>query len=160
MKLLVATDTVGGIGRAGKIPWRCPEDVSFFKLLTSGETIIMGRNTFESISCVPLKDRMNIVITSNQSLINCASSNKKNLRFLNYDVVFNGAIFKDAWVIGGGKLYEAAMPYVDTIYKSIISGTYDCDVFFPKIPDSFRLVAVRSLSEDLTVEKWRHVSEL
>ncbi|MEY3900130.1 MAG: hypothetical protein RI962_1285, partial [Pseudomonadota bacterium] len=64
LSLIVATDRSNGIGINNALPWRLPEDLAFFKRITSGHTIIMGRKTFDSIGR-PLPNRRNIVITRN-----------------------------------------------------------------------------------------------
>ena len=62
--LIVARDRNGAIGKDGDIPWRAPEDLAFFQRETTGGAVIMGRNTWDSLPFKPLKNRMNIVVTS------------------------------------------------------------------------------------------------
>lgn len=64
LSLVVARDRNGAIGKDGDIPWRAPEDLAFFQRETTGGAIIMGRNTWDSLPYKPLKNRLNLVVTS------------------------------------------------------------------------------------------------
>ena len=75
IKLIAATDLRFGIGKDGSLLFKIPEDLRLFKQLTTGNIVLMGRKTFESIGCIPLTDRINIVISSakkyeNEDVIN------------------------------------------------------------------------------------------
>lgn len=121
MKLIVAWQKKDyGVGYQGNIPWKISEDLQLFKLLTLGEIIVMGRKTYESLKG-PLKYRRNIVLTHNPIKdIECI--NNINL------------IPKNSIIIGGAKLYQAALEsnLITTIISSQIEGDYPCDTFFPK----------------------------
>lgn len=67
LSLIVARDRNGAIGRGGDIPWQIPEDLAFFQRETTGGAIIMGRRTWHSLPFRPLKNRMNIVVTSGEA---------------------------------------------------------------------------------------------
>ncbi|MCZ4353034.1 dihydrofolate reductase [Roseovarius aestuarii] len=64
LSLVVARDRNGAIGKDGDIPWHAPEDLAFFQRETTGGAIIMGRNTWDSLPFKPLKNRLNLVVTS------------------------------------------------------------------------------------------------
>lgn len=133
--IIVAIDNNYGIAKANTIPWKNKSDMNFFKQITYNSTVIMGRNTFESLK-KPLANRNNIVISRQNisdiitfpsifhALNFCEYS--KNLKADNYDKVF---------IIGGEKIYEEALDkynyLCDKIYVSHIDGNYDCDRFFP-----------------------------
>ena len=68
-EMVVAVDTNGCIGKANSIPWHLPEDLKHFKELTLNQIVIMGRRTFESLPNGPLKNRLNIVISSQPDFI-------------------------------------------------------------------------------------------
>jgi dihydrofolate reductase len=144
MKLIVAIEQNGGIGRLGHIPWNFKEDRKFFKFMTSGERVFMGRKTYESLP-EPLSDRYNFVITSETSL---RRGFHKGDRHLMYSI-------NDGFIIGGQQLYEDAfrMSKVDEIYVSRINEFHECDTFFA-IPNGFRCVSKLKLSDNCTVEKW------
>src|SRR5699024_5906766 len=69
IKHVVATDLKGCIGKDGKMPWHIPADLKRFRELTEGGVVIMGRKTFESLGCKPLPNRCNIIISSNENLL-------------------------------------------------------------------------------------------
>lgn len=116
------------IGHNNKIPWYYPGDLRRFKELTLNKTVIMGRNTFESLNCKPLKERRNIVITNSLQFdtVECYKNISSALLSCSGDV----------WFIGGSKIYEEAMEYASfidlTFVPDFISITGKT-VFFPEI---------------------------
>lgn len=144
MKLIVATEQNGGIGHLGKIPWKCKEDQQFFKLITTGNRVFMGRNTYESLPG-PLVDRSNWVITSQTTL-------RKGFYKADKQMMYE---MNEGFIIGGQQLYEEALRInaVDEIYLSRIDEYHECDRFFD-VPKAFRCVSKLELSYRCTVEKW------
>ena len=105
MKAIWAEDLNGTIGVDGDIPWAIPEDLQHFKDTTLGQAVIMGRGTWESLSN-PLPERTNVVVsttmpTNNDSIVVIDSIEEAFERFPN------------AWVIGGGKLLDSALDFID-----------------------------------------------
>jgi len=191
--MIVAAAANRGIGKSGKIPWRIPEDVRYFKNITSlfrdthtlnkfeanlnrikrqktesnivkekpvyvtdnfpikinddipQNVIIMGRNTWESIPLKfrPMPNRINVVLSRNKDYsknlpkdVQCYMSLKECLENLNKQE--HGTIF----VIGGGQLYNEGIkhPSCESLFITKVHGKYDCDTFFPEIPEnSFKL---------------------
>ena len=129
--ILVATSPEGIIGKNNTIPWYYPEDLKRFKKLTVGKTVIMGRNTWESLPIKPLPERRNIVITS--SLI----KNVECFKSINEAV---STCKGDIWFIGGAGIYEEAMNLADcidmTLVPDSVKGT-DC-IYFPKIGNQWK----------------------
>jgi thymidylate synthase len=127
--IIVAADEKNGIGKNGSIPWHNKNDMAFFRRMTTGGTVIMGRITYESIGRL-LPNRQNIVITSRTDIIGpeIASSFNDAINLSNKDKVN---------VIGGGVLYKDTIEEANNIYLTRIKGNYDCDVFFPAIPGWF-----------------------
>ena len=121
------------IGKDGSLPWHIPEDLKHFKRITIGNTVIMGRKTWESIpeKFRPLPDRKNIVITRQTDYqlpahVESAPS-------------LDGAIAQssgDLFIIGGGQIYSQAMNKADTLYITHIDQHVDGDTFFPEIDTS------------------------
>lgn len=145
--IIVAVDQKGGIGKSGKLPWHLPADLQHFARSTKGGTVIMGRNTWESIprNFRPLKERLNIVLTGN----------------LNYEVdngvrlasSIDGALAvsqNDTFVIGGAKLFEDAIKHkaCEKLIVTKILDTFDCDTFFPFIPVYFEIISESEVYED------------
>jgi dihydrofolate reductase len=128
---LVAAVARGGvIGRDGTIPWRLPEDVAFFKELTTGHPVVMGRRTWESIPdrFRPLPGRRNVVVTRNPSWsaedAERAGSLEEALAFV------EGA--ERVFVIGGAEVYAAALPHADELILTEIDLVVDGDTSFPE----------------------------
>jgi dihydrofolate reductase len=127
--IIVAMTKDGTIGDKGKIPWHIREDLQGFKRLTMGHPIIMGRRTYESIG-KPLPGRTNIVLTQSPNLITSPEvvrlgSLKAALdhcRERNEELVF---------VIGGGKVYEAALPLADKLFITEVRQNVPGDTTFP-----------------------------
>lgn len=133
LKLIVATDIAGGIGKNNQIPWKCPIDMRHFKATTMGHIVIMGRKTYESMGR-PLPGRTNIIITSNpRGYPNCVvvksledALHKATVIVENESIHFNSDIF----VIGGGQLYAKAVDLSEQVLRTVILGKYECDTFF------------------------------
>jgi dihydrofolate reductase len=120
----------GVIGKDNKLPWDPPgysEDMKHFKQLTLDQTVVMGRNTYESIIKKlhkPLPKRRNIVITSREI------EGVETYKSLEDAVMDNN---EDLYIIGGARLYEVALPFADRLELTHISKDYDGDTFFPDI---------------------------
>jgi len=130
ISLVVAFDKNFAIGKNGTMPWYIPEDLAFFKSLTVGHVVIMGRVTWESIGCKGLSDRVNIVLSSN--MINndnvIVMKNMSDVLTLLQEEYRDQKIF----VIGGAKLYESFMPLAKRIYTTHVDlCVADADVHFP-----------------------------
>lgn len=134
--IIVACCKNNGIGKNGTIPWSEPKDMQYFKNVTTYvedknkcNAVIMGRKTYESLNCKPLKDRVNYVITKkkydNTMCFSCLDDCLSNINS-NVETVF---------VIGGTMLYEEAIKHDNCIciFLNKILDDYDCDVFFPNI---------------------------
>ena len=138
IKLIAAVDLRFGIGKDGNLLFKIPEDLRLFKQLTTGNIVLMGRKTFESIGCIPLTDRINIVISSAKKY-----ENEDVINFDNYKtaIEYCKQIFsdKDLYIIGGGKIYEQGIKYADEIILTKYNKVYeDVDIYFPvDIMDNF-----------------------
>ena len=138
IKLIAATDLRFGIGKDGNLLFKIPEDLRLFKQLTTGNIVLMGRKTFESIGCIPLTDRINIVISSTKKYENEGVITFDNLETA---VEYSKQNFsdKDLYVIGGGQVYEECIKYADEIILTKYNMVYeDADTYFPvDIMDNF-----------------------
>ena len=129
LTIIVATDASNGIGINNTLPWHLPEDLAHFKRLTSGHPIIMGRKTFDSIGRT-LPNRRNIVISRNPAWQHEGVERAASLQDA-LDMVEGVA---DAFIIGGGQIFEQAMPLVGKLVITRIAQNYACDAFFPELP--------------------------
>lgn len=132
ISIIVATARNRAIGRNNQLLWHISEDLKYFKRITSGNTVIMGRKTFESIG-KPLPNRMNIVVSRSMErndLVVCRSLPEAIKKARNEG---DGEIF----IIGGGEIYEMAMGIADKIYLTVVDQVVnDADTFFPEINQS------------------------
>src|SRR5579883_2104221 len=106
--MILAVSPEGVIGLGGKIPWRHPGDMRRFKRVTMGATVIMGRATFEETG-KPLPGRRNIVVTSRRLDVPGVE------QVASVEEALARAGDADVWFIGGARIYEEAMRYVDVI---------------------------------------------
>lgn len=129
--IIVAISEGSVIGKDNQIPWHISEDLKRFKSLTMGHTVIMGRNTFESLPehVRPLPGRKNLVLTSDREY---CDDGIQTFSTLNYALKSQGKEEK-VFIIGGARLYEEALPLADTLEITKVDGEYDGDVFFPEI---------------------------
>lgn len=137
ISLVAAVDSKNGIGLNGKMPWgHIREDMEFFRGLTTGSTVIMGRVTFESLGNKPLPNRKNIVISSTANVVYYfkydnlfyeSSLENALLRLLNEEQIF---------IIGGESIYKKAIDYADRIFLTHIDKDYHCDRFFPNVDEN------------------------
>ena len=124
--ILVAVSPEGIIGKDNTIPWHYSADLKRFKRLTTGNTIIMGRKTWESLPIKPLPNRRNIVITrSSIKGIECFQSIDDALQTCEGDV----------WFIGGAGIYQEAMQKADIIDMTLVPDNINGEgcIHFPKI---------------------------
>ncbi len=129
--ILVATSPEGIIGKNNTIPWHYSEDLKRFKKLTVGKTVIMGRNTWESLPIKPLPERRNIVITS--SVI-------KNVECFKSITEAVNTCKGDIWFIGGAGIYEEAMNLADCIDMTLVPDNVNGShcIYFPKIGNDWK----------------------
>ena len=122
MKLIVASDPRGGIGKNNKLPWdRLDGDLPRFKRLTDKCTVVMGRNTWESLPTKPLLGRLNIVITSRPLLMTTGGVAVKSIDDL--------ANTSSMWLIGGAKLINSNWDRIKEVHHTLTLTEYDCDTF-------------------------------
>ena len=144
--ILVAVSPEGIIGKDNTIPWHYSADLKRFKRLTTGNTIIMGRKTWESLPIKPLPNRRNIVITrSSIKDIECFQSIDDALQTCEGDV----------WFIGGAGIYQEAMQKADIIDMTLVPDNVngeDC-IYFPAIDKSWIEGDTKTLEDD---PKLRH----
>jgi len=137
-KLIAAVDQNLALGNSGNLLFKIPEDLKLFKRLTTGNIVLMGRKTFESLGCKPLPDRVNIVISTTkkyddgvitfESLTTAVEYSK-----LNYPD-------KDLYIIGGGKVYRQCTGLADEVILTEYGKAYEeADTYFPdEIKKGFR----------------------
>ena len=127
---IVAVDNNWGIGYNGDLLEHIPEDLKYFKAITTNKTVMMGRKTWESLPKKPLQNRKNIVITSNPSMYNGAEF--MDLFDAKLYLIYNKN--DDIFIIGGGKIYEELLPVCNRVYVTKIFKNHDqVDTYFPNL---------------------------
>lgn len=138
ISIVVAIGNNNVIGKNNELPWYYPEDLKYFKKITTGKTVVMGRVTFESIvsrNGKALPNRKNIVITKDN-----------NFKYDDVVVVNNINDFitnleEDVYIIGGSQIYDVFLPHTDRLYITHVNKDFEGDTFFPEIDYSkFELV--------------------
>ena len=133
--IIVARADNGVIGVDNQLPWHLPSDLKYFKQVTMGKPVVMGRKTFESIGR-PLPGRTNVVITRNVDWsapgVRVVGSLADALKLATAQADLDGA--DEVMVIGGATLYREAFDQVDRMYVTQIHVTPDGDAFF-EAPD-------------------------
>lgn len=130
LSLIVAKAKNNVIGKDNQLIWHLPEDLKRFKKLTTGNTIIMGRKTFESLGRV-LPNRHHIVLCNDANM----KIDDENVEILE-DISLLDKYIKDEeehFVIGGATMYRLLMPYCTKMYITEINQEFDGDVSFPEI---------------------------
>lgn len=129
--LIAAVASNRVIGAGGQLPWHLPEDLKHFKMLTLGHPVIMGRRTWESLG-KPLPGRENIVVTRRAGYAATGASAAGSL-----DAALALCTSKPmAFVIGGGELYRAALPWAYGLVLTEIQQDYEGDAHFPEFDRS------------------------
>lgn len=124
--LVVAVARNGVIGRENRLPWRLPGDLAYFKRVTLGRPVIMGRRTWESIGR-PLPGRLNIVVTRNPDY---RAPGATVVGSLDEAWRATGEV-EEACVIGGTSLFAEALPQADRIHLTEVDADVEGDTFFP-----------------------------
>jgi dihydrofolate reductase len=170
------------IGNANKIPWHLPEDFKWFKRMTVGNVIVVGRKTFESLGR-PLPDRITVVLTRHPKLtreqhpeifgnstlgtraralkkdfqLNLAKlANRAEVRLQRSLLKLDPAEYKtDVFICGGAQIYEQALPVCSDLYLTRVKRTVEGDAFFPAFEHLFELDHVIQDTPEFTIEHWR-----
>ncbi len=142
------------IGKDGKIPWHYADDMRFFKVVTMGTALVMGRRTFESIGRA-LPGRDNIVVTRDPGALAKAHPEVFAAASLDEAIALasrRGA--KAVSVIGGGEIYEAALPIADAMVLTHVPEAGGGDVFFPQFDESAWRQTSKEKRGRVTVVRW------
>ena len=125
--IIVAVSNDYVIGVDGKLPWHLPGDMKFFKETTTGNVVLMGRRTFESIG-KPLPNRTNLVLTTDETW------DKKGTYTIND--IDDISPFENIFVIGGSEIYSKFLPLANKIYLTHVDINID-DIFATRLYDFF-----------------------
>ena len=171
------------IGNGNKIPWHLPEDFKWFKKITSGNVVVMGRKTFESLGR-PLPNRINVILTRHPRLVRMqhpeifgsftlgtrARGLKKSYQLPllktgeHTEVRLQRNLLKldpeeystDVFICGGAQIYEQALRRCSDLYLTRVKRVCEGDAFFPSFEDIFAQVATIKETTEFAIEHYRH----
>ena len=137
------------IGRNNRLPWKLPRDSAFFRTITMGKPVIMGRRTFESVGR-PLPGRTNIVLTRSGFAHDSARivpDLDAALEMAESQCLIDG--IEECFVVGGANIYALALPHADRLYETLIDADIEGDTYFPPYDASeFTQVAKEDFDAD------------
>ena len=143
---IVAVDNNWGIGYNGNLLEHIPEDLKYFKELTTDNWIVMGRKTWDSLPKKPLPNRSHLVIT-NEPLSHKVMDEVLFVKMGHAKLIMNTQKGIDFFVIGGGQIYEKLLPICEKVYITKIFKNHDnIDTYFPNL-DDMKEWTLSSLSE-------------
>lgn len=154
---IVAVDRNLAIGKGGKLPWHYSADLKFFKEITTGNAVVMGRRTWLTLG-KPLPHRMNVVLTTTYDTPPVNSIVR--LPDIKSVLILAEALTRNLFVIGGAKVYEAFLPHIDRwIVTEVPLSVEGADTFMPaNFLEGFELYEVRQLDEGLRVNFYERAS--
>jgi dihydrofolate reductase len=136
LSIIVAMANNRAIGKDNQLLWHLPDDLHYFKRITMGKPIIMGRKTFESIGRA-LPGRLNIVVSRQQQWqhagVSVVNSIDAALTLAKAQALLDGT--DEIMLIGGAELYRAALPKADKLYITRVDANIEGDAFFPEIDE-------------------------
>jgi dihydrofolate reductase len=172
------------IGNGNKIPWHIPEDFRWFKKMTAGNVVVMGRKTYESLG-KPLPDRVNVILTRHPILLrrqhpeafgsSTLGTRAKALRKgyqlhlarigARTEVRVMRSLLKldpeeyatDVFICGGAQIYEQALPLCSDLYLTRVKRVVEGDAFFPPFEHLFRREAILTDTPEFSIEHWRRI---
>jgi len=148
-KAIVAVAEDGVIGRGGDLPWRLSADLKWFKKITLGHTILMGRKTWESLPGA-LPGRQNWVLSRTANPQD-GMSIFRSMEEVEQALEPTQTLF----IIGGGEIYSMALPLCHELYVTEVRQKVpDGDAFFPKFKDQFRAEEVLDDNPDFLLRRW------
>jgi len=146
---IVAVSQNGVIGKNGGLPWRLKEDLKWFKKITMGHTVLMGRKTWDSLP-FPLPGRKNWVLSRSMKPTDEVKV------FNSYEEVENAlGNNEQLFIIGGSQIYTQTLSICGVIYITEVKRVIpDGDAFFPEYKNDFTAVETLDENEDFTLRKW------
>lgn len=145
ISIIVAAAENNAIGKDNQLLWHLPNDLKFFKRMTSGHTVIMGRKTFESFG-KPLPNRRNIVITRQPGY---KLDGAEVVHSLDEALGLAGKEVEELFIAGGAQIYKEALPITDKFYLTRVHESFEADAFFPEFDENdWQLVSREDFEAD------------
>lgn len=137
------------IGHGNEIPWHLPDDFKWFKKLTSGHILVMGRRTFESIGR-PLPNRTTIVLT--RTGFSCPGVRTVT----SLDQIDPAVETSEVFICGGADVYRQALPLCSDLYLTLVKRTVEGDAFFPAFEDQFEATEQIADNPEFSITHYRN----
>ena len=165
---IVAVDNNWGIGYNGDLLEHIPEDLRYFKELTTSHVVVMGSKTWDSLPKKPLKDRLNVVVSSKPREVLGDMSIRIDMEelmvrmiYMKRNALVNPAEEEEWFVIGGGSIYQQLLPFCDRVYVTKIYKDHDnVDTYFPNLDKSEEWAPATCgqllTYNDLTYQFWQY----
>ncbi|MDZ4667066.1 MAG: dihydrofolate reductase [bacterium] len=145
ISIVVAVDENNGIGNENKLLCYLPNDLKYFKRVTSGHAVLMGRKTYDSIG-KPLPNRTNMVLSQSTQKIDGCLVFSSLASALDHAKVKNSPI---VFIIGGDSIYQQALPLCNKVYLTRIHHRFKADAFFPVLnPKEWSLIGSERFDAD------------
>ena len=157
LKAIVAVDENWGIGYNGDLLESIPADLKFFKTITTGKTVVMGLNTWDSLPNKPLPNRFNIIIEPTDYY----KEPDAPIAHMDLDTFINSLDDTEYVVMGGGSIYRQLLPYCDRVYVTKIYKKHEnVDTYFPNLDemDCWQTTPIGELEtyKDFTYQFWQY----
>lgn len=168
ISLIAAIGKNRELGKDNKLLWHISADLKHFKEVTTGHVVIMGRKTFESIG-IPLPKRLNVIITRDRSykpdgVTIChtleeaietgskysvaSSKHTSKIHSPATDYKLQATDENEVFIIGGGQIFEQALPIADRLYLTIIDASFPADTFFPDYSQFNQTISKKEAASD------------
>jgi dihydrofolate reductase len=147
-KAIVAMSLNRAIGKDNKLPWHLPEDLKWFKKLTTGNVIIMGRKTWESIG-KPLPNRESVVVSRTDI------PGVRTVRTLSE--INPNADAREYFIIGGAQLFREALPLCSDLYLTLVKREVAGDVFLDPFEENFSLIETIQDTPEFSILHYRAI---
>ena len=135
MNIIVAADKNWAIGANGKLLVSIPSDMKFFRQMTEGKVVVLGRKTLATFpNGLPLVNRKNIILTRNPEMTAKGATIVHSVEEALEELA--GYEDEDIFIIGGGHIYEEFLPYCNVAHVTKIDHTYQADTFFPNLDET------------------------
>jgi dihydrofolate reductase len=137
------------IGAGNRIPWHLPEDFKWFKAMTTGQVIVMGRRTFQSIG-KPLPNRTTLVLS------------RSHFEYPGVRVISNFAEIdlahelREVFICGGAEVYAQMLPLCSDLYLTLVKRSVEGDIFFPPFEHLFAPAEVVIDQPEFRITRYRH----
>lgn len=170
MEAIYAVDSKNGLSKDGTIPWHSKKDLKFFMNMTKNNVVIMGRHTYFSLHKRPLKDRLNIVLTSKPlEFAFDEAEDLSNVIYTNNDKIYNSILNNrekylrqfpflssdyKIFIIGGKQIYEQFIPLCKSIWVTYIKKDYSCDIFLEYDYSKEHKEEIIDEDEELIIKKY------